>query len=47
LNMEAKLSFETSVPARVTRRIIPGDGILHSDRLENLRSYTTLISWAL
>jgi hypothetical protein len=30
---------------RATRRNIPEDGILHSHRRENLRSYITLTGW--
>jgi hypothetical protein len=30
---------ETSDLTRATRRTIPEDGILHSDRRENLKSY--------
>jgi hypothetical protein len=39
LKMEAILSSETLVHTRCTRRHIPEDGILHSHRRENLRSY--------
>jgi hypothetical protein len=38
--MEALRSSETPDLTRVTRRNIPEDFILHSRRLENLRSYT-------
>jgi hypothetical protein len=32
---------------RTTRRNIPEDGILHSHRRENLKSYISLTDWAL
>jgi hypothetical protein len=47
LMMEALRSSETSVLTRTTRCIIPEDGILHSHRRENLRSYIALTGWAL
>jgi hypothetical protein len=39
LKMEPIRSFESSVLTRATRRYISQDGILYSDRLENLKSY--------
>jgi hypothetical protein len=45
--MEEICFTETFVPTRATRRNIPEDGILHSHRRENLKSYTVLTGWAL
>jgi hypothetical protein len=42
LKMEAIHSSETSVHTRSTRRHNPDDGILHSHRRENLKSYMLL-----
>jgi hypothetical protein len=39
LKLEAILSSETSVHTSSTRRHIPEDGVLHSHRRENLKSY--------
>jgi hypothetical protein len=43
LMMEEILSSETSILTRTTRR----NGILHSHRRENLKSYIALIGWTL
>jgi hypothetical protein len=43
LKMEAIRPSETSVHTRSTRRHIPEDGILHSHRRENFRSYILLL----
>jgi hypothetical protein len=47
LMMEALGSSETSVLTRATRRNIPENGIRHSHRRENLKSYIPLTRWAL
>jgi hypothetical protein len=43
LKMEPIRSSETSVHTRVTRRYIPENGILHSHRRENLKSYNNIL----
>jgi hypothetical protein len=45
--MEALCFSETSALTRSTRRNIPEDGIRHSHRLENLKSYVALTDWTL
>jgi hypothetical protein len=45
LMMEAPSCSETSVLTRATRRNIPDDGILHSHRRENVKSYIALTGW--
>jgi hypothetical protein len=45
--MEALSFFEKSVLTRTARRNIPEDGIRHSHRRENLKSYIALMSWIL
>jgi hypothetical protein len=45
LNMEATRSCETSVYNKPTRRHVPEDGILHSHRRENLKSYTAYFTF--
>jgi hypothetical protein len=47
LMMEALRSSEKLFLTRATRRNIPEDGILHSNRRENLKSYIALTGWAL
>jgi hypothetical protein len=42
---EVVCSSETSVLTRATRRKIPENGILHSHRRENLKSYIALTGW--
>jgi hypothetical protein len=38
--------YETLILTRATRRNIPEDGILHSHRRENFKSYISLTGWA-
>jgi hypothetical protein len=47
LMMEALRSSETLVLKRATLHNIPEEGILHSHRLENPKSYITLTVWTL
>jgi hypothetical protein len=47
LMKEALSSSETSVLTRAIRRNIPKDGILHSHRRVNLKSYIALTGWTL
>jgi hypothetical protein len=47
LMKEAQSSSETSVLTGATRSNIPEDGILHSRRRENLKSYVALTDWDL
>jgi hypothetical protein len=47
LMMKSIRSSETSVLTRATKRNIPEDGILHSHRRENLKSYIALTGWTL
>jgi hypothetical protein len=47
LMMGAISSSEMSVPTRATRRHITEDGILHSHRRENLKTYVAVSGWAL
>jgi hypothetical protein len=45
--MDGIRSSETSVLTVATRYHMPEDGILHSHRRENLKSYISLTGWAL
>jgi hypothetical protein len=47
LMVEALRSSETSVLTRATRPNFSEDGIVHSHRRENLKSYIALTGWAL
>jgi hypothetical protein len=47
LKMEKIISYETSVLTRATPCNIPENGLLHSYRRENLKSYIALTGWAL
>jgi hypothetical protein len=47
LMMEEIYSSEASVITIAARRHVPEDGILHSHRRENLKSFTALTGWAL
>jgi hypothetical protein len=42
-----RVALVTLVLTIVTRHNIPEDGILHSHRRENLKSYIALTGWAL
>jgi hypothetical protein len=45
--MEKIRSSETLVLTQATRRHIPEDGILHSHRRQDLKSYIALTGWTL
>jgi hypothetical protein len=47
LMMEAIVSSELYLLTRASRLYIPDDGILHSDRRDNLKSYIALTRWTL
>jgi hypothetical protein len=47
LMMEALCSSEMAVLTRTTRRNLPEDDILHSNRRENLKYYTSVTGWTL
>jgi hypothetical protein len=45
--LRTDVSEERRLTRRATWRNIPEDGILHSYRRENLKSYTALTGWTL
>jgi hypothetical protein len=45
--MEVVIFSETLIFTRGTQRNIPEDGILHSHRCENIKSYIALNGWTL
>jgi hypothetical protein len=45
LIMEATSSSETSLLIRAMRRHIPENGIFHSPRRENFKSYIAITGW--
>jgi hypothetical protein len=47
LMIEARSFSETSFLTRATRRNIPEDAFLHSQRRENVKSYIALTGWTL
>jgi hypothetical protein len=47
LMMKALSPSDTSVLARAIRSNVPVDAIIHSHRLQNLKSYIALTGWTL